>query len=213
MISEFQNLCRFFMMKCSQLQQMLPSNSPLRRRNRVVGQTLLVLVKGFKVGKTNHNMDLSEMSKSNFSHLEGIFMKNPLNPEPSPIITKEVQGAVELDIDDIEIDDPVPVAPTSSHSTQNSKRGTERGKLLDSEGDDVKPRLRTREEIIAKYRKAGDASSAAGEARNKLLERQEKLERISQRTDELRSGAEDFASLANELVKVMENRNRKWWQI
>ncbi|XP_070037873.1 uncharacterized protein LOC107786215 [Nicotiana tabacum] len=171
------------------------------------------LVKGFKVGKTNHNMDLSEMSKSNFSHLEGIFMKNPLNPEPSPIITKEVQGAVELDIDDIEIDDPVPVAPTSSHSTQNSKRGTERGKLLDSEGDDVKPRLRTREEIIAKYRKAGDASSAAGEARNKLLERQEKLERISQRTDELRSGAEDFASLANELVKVMENRNRKWWQI
>lgn len=65
---------------------------------RVVGQTLLVLVKGFKVGKTNHNMDLIERSKSNFSHLEGIFMKNPLNPEPSPIITKEVQGAVELDI-------------------------------------------------------------------------------------------------------------------
>lgn len=78
--------------------------------------------------------------------------------------------------------------------------------MLDSEGDDAKPRLRTREEIIAKYRKAGvvifvgvrtfsfptvsnkcshclfnhyifqDASSAAGEARNKLLERQEKLE-------------------------------------
>lgn len=56
------------------------------------------LVKGFKVGKTNHNMDLIERSKSNFSHLEGIFMKNPLNPEPSPTISKEVQGAVELDI-------------------------------------------------------------------------------------------------------------------
>lgn len=27
--------------------------------------------------------------------------------------------------------------------------------MLDSEGDDGKPRLRTREEIIAKYRKAG----------------------------------------------------------
>ncbi|KAJ8550931.1 hypothetical protein K7X08_000301 [Anisodus acutangulus] len=169
------------------------------------------LVKGFKVGKTNHNMDHSQMSKSNFSHLEGVFMKNPLHPEPST--TKEVVEEVELDIDDIEIDEPVPVASTSSHNTQNSKRVTEREKLLDSEGDDAKPRLRTREEIIAKYRKAGDASSAAGQARDKLLERQEKLERINQRTEELRSGAEDFASLANELVKVMENRNRKWWQI
>ncbi|XP_055812638.1 uncharacterized protein LOC129882392 isoform X1 [Solanum dulcamara] len=171
------------------------------------------LVKGFKAGKTNHNMDLSQMSKSNFSHLEGVFMKNALHPEPSP--TKEGLEEVELDIDDIEIDEPVPVVSTSSHSTQNSKRGTEREKLLDSEGDDAKPRLRTREEIIAKYRKTGaqDASSAAGQARDKLLERQEKLERISQRTEELRNGAEDFASLANELVKVMENRNRKWWQI
>lgn len=171
------------------------------------------LVKGFKAGKTNHNMDFSQMSQSNFSHLEGVFMKNPLHPEPSP--TKEVLEELELNIDDIEIDEPVPVASTSSHNTQNSKRGTEREKLLDSEGDDAKPRLRTREEIIAKYRKTGvqDASSAAGQARDKLLERQEKLERINQRTEELRSGAEDFASLANELVKVMENRNRKWWQI
>ncbi|KAH0637903.1 hypothetical protein KY289_037818 [Solanum tuberosum] len=160
------------------------------------------LVKGFKAGKTNHNMDFSQMSQSNFSHLEGVFMKNPLHPEPSP--TKEVLEELELDIDDIEIDEPVPVASTSSHNTQNSKRGTEREKLLDSEGDDAKPRLRTREEIIAKYRKTGvqDASSAAGQARDKLLERQEKLERISQRTEELRSGAEDFASLANELVKI-----------
>ncbi|CAN4106134.1 unnamed protein product [Withania somnifera] len=178
---------------------------------QVGGPNILgTLVKGFKVGKINHTMDLTQMCESNFSHLEGVFMKNPLHPEPSP--TKEVLEE-ELDIDDIEIDEPVPVASTSSHNTQNSKRGTEREKLLGSEGDDAKPRLRTREEIIAKYRKAGDASSAAGQARDKLLERQEKLERISQRTDELRSGAEDFASLANELVKVMENRNRKWWQI
>lgn len=171
------------------------------------------LVKGFKAGKTNQNMDFSQMTQSNFSHLEGVFMKNPLHSELSP--TKEVLEELELDIDDIEIDDPVPVASTSSHNTQNSKRGTEREKLLDSVGDDAKPRPRTREEIIAKYRKTGvqDASSAAGQARDKLLERQEKLERINRRTEELRSGAEDFASLANELVKVMENRNRKWWQI
>lgn len=57
------------------------------------------LVKGFKAGKTNHNMDLSQMSKSNFSHLEGVFMKNPLHPEPSP--TKEGLEEVELDIGNI----------------------------------------------------------------------------------------------------------------
>lgn len=36
-------------------------------------------------------------------------------------------------------------------------------------------------------------------------------QRISRRTAELQNGAEDFASLANELVKAMENR--KWWQV
>lgn len=36
-------------------------------------------------------------------------------------------------------------------------------------------------------------------------------QRISRNTEELRNGAEDFASLANELVKQMEGR--KWWQI
>ena len=36
-------------------------------------------------------------------------------------------------------------------------------------------------------------------------------QRISKRTEELQSGAEDFASLANELVKAMEGR--KWYQI
>lgn len=56
------------------------------------------LVKGFKVGKMNQNMDLSQMSKSNFSHLEGVFMKKPLHLEPSP--TKEVVE-VELDIGNI----------------------------------------------------------------------------------------------------------------
>lgn len=37
------------------------------------------------------------------------------------------------------------------------------------------------------------------------------LQKISRRTEDLRNGAEDFASLANELVKAMENR--KWYHI
>lgn len=34
---------------------------------------------------------------------------------------------------------------------------------------------------------------------------------LSDRTEELQHGAEDFASMAKELAKKMENR--KWWQI
>lgn len=36
-------------------------------------------------------------------------------------------------------------------------------------------------------------------------------QRINRRTEELQSGAENFASLADELVKAMEKR--KWWQV
>ncbi|KAK3019018.1 hypothetical protein RJ639_003626, partial [Escallonia herrerae] len=126
---------------------------------------------------------------------------------------KKKQGIAPGILDDIEIDEPVSTGSASVHAVQNNEREkrTERERLFGGEGDDEKPRLRTREEIIATYRKAGDASSVAGQARNKLLERQEKLEKISQRTEELRNGAEDFASLANELVKTLERR--KWWQI
>ncbi|KAL2500491.1 transducin family protein/WD-40 repeat family protein [Forsythia ovata] len=167
------------------------------------------IVKGLKGRKSNHVTSLASTSKSDFSHLEGFFIKNPF-PEPST--TADELEAAELDIDDIEIDEPMPSASTLSHEAHTKDKGkkSEREKLLDG-GVDAKPRLRTREEIIAKYRNAGDASSVAGQAKNKLLERGEKLEKISRQTAELQSGAEDFASLANELAKAMENR--KWYHI
>ncbi|XP_058002997.1 uncharacterized protein LOC110665372 isoform X2 [Hevea brasiliensis] len=168
------------------------------------------IVKGFKAAKLAQTTDITPTPQSNFSHLEDIFSKPPFS-ESSPAVT-DIQEAVELNIDDIEIDEsPLPTV-TTSQEVKNIKRekDTEREQLL-GRADDIKPRLRTPEEIIAQYRKAGDASSVAAHARNKLVERQEKLERISRRTAELQNGAEDFASLANELVKAMENR--KWWQV
>ncbi|XP_044473048.1 uncharacterized protein LOC123201555 isoform X2 [Mangifera indica] len=168
------------------------------------------IVKGFKVGKDIHTVDISTAPKSSFTHLEGLFLKLPF-PDSSPAVTND-EKVVELDIDDIEIDETPSLEATSSHEVapMRKDKGTDRERLLDGP-DHAKPKLRTYEEIIAKYRKPEDASSAAAHARNKLVERQEKLERISRRTAELQSGAEDFASLANELVKTMENR--KWWQI
>ncbi|KAL1819113.1 hypothetical protein ACET3Z_013982 [Daucus carota] len=166
------------------------------------------IVKGLKGGKVTNASDLVANSKSNLNQLEQIFKRNPF---PEPVIFNEKDDQIivdELDIDDIHIDEPASVPSTSAPNVQK-KRGSEREQLFDGEAAIEKPRLRTREEILATYRK--DASSVAGQARDKLLERQEKLERISRNTEELRNGAEDFASLANELVKQMEGR--KWWQI
>ncbi|GLT66184.1 hypothetical protein SLA2020_385670 [Shorea laevis] len=163
------------------------------------------MVKGLKGGKVN----TTTKAEYDFSHLEGIFLK-PSFSQTFPTVANS-QEVEELSIDDIEIDE-TPLVASSSHEFVKTKgeKETDREKLL-GVPDDTKPRLRTPQEIIAKYRKATDATSAAADARNKLVERQEKLERISRRTEELQSGAEDFASLADELVKTMENR--KWWHI
>ncbi|KAJ9545255.1 hypothetical protein OSB04_024962 [Centaurea solstitialis] len=186
------------------------SSSQKQKKKLGAPGALVNIVKGFRAGKQNNGINFPAYFESSFSNLDKIFSKNPF-PDPLESITND-QEDVELDIDDIEIDEPVSV-PTSSHTKQNEKIGkrTDREKLFDGDDADVTPRLRTREEIIAKYRKAGDASSVAAQARNKLLERQEKLEKISKRTQDLSNEAEDFASLANELVKVMERR--KWWHI
>ncbi|KAH9736585.1 v-snare coiled-coil domain-containing protein [Citrus sinensis] len=167
------------------------------------------IVKGFKGEKMFHTLDVSIDPKSSFSQLEGIFSRPPF-PDLSPAATNNEE--IELNIDDIEIDEPPSMMATSSHEVTNTKKEklSERERLLGAP-DDAKPRLRTREEIIAKYRKAEDASSVAAHARDKLLERQDKLERISRRTEELQSGAEDFASLANELrVAGLSDSMRAW---
>ncbi|KAM2983922.1 hypothetical protein FF2_009786 [Malus domestica] len=168
------------------------------------------IIKGFKGGKMVQSGDPAAVPKSTFNRLEGTFSKSQLS-EPSPPVDHQ---EVELNIDDIEIDEPLYVASTSSpHDVKDKKREgeSEREKLFEGGTGDTKPRVRTAEEIRAKYRKAEGASSAASQARNKLMERQEKLEKISRRTEDLQNGAEDFASLANELVKTLEAR--KWWQI
>ncbi|EEF30276.1 nucleotide binding protein, putative [Ricinus communis] len=166
------------------------------------------IVKGFKSEKIERTLDFTPTAQSNFRHLEDIFLKSPF---PGLLPTGTDNQELELNIDDIEIDESPLATGTSSQEVKSRKdKGTEREQLL-GKADDMQPRLRTPEEIIAQYRKVGDASSVAAHARNKLVERQEKLERISRRTAELQNGAEDFASLADELVKAMENR--KWWQI
>ncbi|XP_050381302.1 uncharacterized protein LOC126798390 isoform X2 [Argentina anserina] len=169
------------------------------------------IVKGLKGGKMVQSGDSTATPKSRFDRVEGVFLKSQ-QLDSVPVL--DHHGNLELNIDDIEIDEPLYVASTStSHDVDDKKRegDSERDRLFQGGTGDTKPRVRTAEEIKAKYRKAEDASSVASQARNKLMERGQKLEKLSKRTEDLQNGAEDFASMANELVKTLEAR--KWWHI
>ncbi|KAK7276405.1 hypothetical protein RIF29_17544 [Crotalaria pallida] len=167
------------------------------------------LVKNFKAGKADQNA-IQAVRANNAENLERIFSYPPFL-KPS-LETEDKLDAFELDIDEIHIDEPVVSYPQKSDIDKRDKgKGSDREKLLEGASTDSKPRARTAEEIKAKYKKTGDASAAAALARDKLLQRREKLEMLSERTEELQNGAQDFASMATELAKRMENR--KWWQL
>ncbi|PON86590.1 WD repeat containing protein [Trema orientale] len=167
-------------------------------------------VKGLKAEKVEQNADLTEVPQNIYAHLESLFSSPPFL-KPSTAV-KDDQEILELNLDDIVIDEPRHVS-SSSPKNKNAKKdkGTERDRLFEGATSDSKPKLRTAEEIRAKYRKNEDAAGAAAQARDKLVQRQEKLERLGQHTEELKDGAENFAAMAKELAKSMENR--KWWHI
>ncbi|KAG8390116.1 hypothetical protein BUALT_Bualt01G0050100 [Buddleja alternifolia] len=167
------------------------------------------MIKGLKGEKGEHDMNYAEAREIMIAHLERIFSRFPFSESCNAYDLEDM----ELQIDDVEIDEPVPVVSSLRKSSDDIKeKGAERERLFEGGSTDTKPKTRTREEIIAKYRNTGDASAAASQAKDKLLERQEKLEKLSRTTEELQSGAENFASMAGELAKAMEKRN-KWWKI
>ncbi|KAG6600918.1 Syntaxin-binding protein 5-like protein, partial [Cucurbita argyrosperma subsp. sororia] len=180
------------------------------KQDATVSGFLESVVKGFKGSKVENDVDPLSLCKLNDSHLESLFSYPPFL-KPSKGVTDEL-GVIELDIDDIEIDEPL-VVRFSPKKNKNEKEGkrSEKEKLFEGGSTDSQPKMRTAEEIKAKYRKAESASTAAEEARNKLLERQQKLDKLRERTEELQNGAESFADMAKELAKRMENR--KWWQL
>ncbi|KAG5599928.1 hypothetical protein H5410_031298 [Solanum commersonii] len=167
------------------------------------------IVKGLKGLKGQQAADSVNARDALVSHLENIFSRFPFS---DPTDVTDDLGSLELKLDDIEIDEPVHVASSSLSSDDvKIEKETDRDRLLEGGSSDAKPTARTHEEIIAKYRNKGDAASAALQAKDKLLERREKLDRLSRNTEELQNGAENFADLAGELVKAMEKR--KWWNL
>ncbi|KAJ0979358.1 hypothetical protein J5N97_014832 [Dioscorea zingiberensis] len=170
------------------------------------------LIKGLKgVKAEKFNVSGNSVRPSSTQQLEEIFSRVPFSDSATP--SGSNPEANELSIDDIEIDDTLPATSTSSQINKSKTKDEEmeREKLFEGGQTDIKPRVRTTQEILTKYRFNGDAAAAAAHAKDKLVQRQEKLERLSKRTEELQSGAENFAEMANELVKTMENK--KWWKL
>ncbi|RLM85250.1 uncharacterized protein C2845_PM04G34890 [Panicum miliaceum] len=183
-----------------------------RRKQNPAAGILGGNIKGMK-GKAEESAKMREnfTAQSPCEHLESFFLKDSFVEPSIHILDDPIE---ELSIDDIEIDDEVPApAPASSSTSHRNTRATEeeREKLFEGSSDVGKPRMRTPQEILTKYKFGGDAAAAAAHAKDKLMQRQEKLERISQQTAELQNGAENFASLAQELAKTMENK--KWWKL
>ncbi|KAF8721424.1 hypothetical protein HU200_023137 [Digitaria exilis] len=119
----------------------------------------------------------------------------------------------ELTIDDIKVEDKAPskAAPpsTSISNTKKLSLDVERELLFEESSDVQTPRKKSTQEILTKYKFKGDAAAAAAHAKQKLMERQEKLARITEQSAELESEAENFASLAQQIRKNTEN---KWWK-
>ncbi|XP_072055150.1 uncharacterized protein [Arachis hypogaea] len=203
------------------------SQSPSQNERQGTTSVFANFVKNF-TGKADPNAN-QPAHLNILENLEQLFSNPPfLKPSSG---TVDPLDDLELDLDDIHIDEPIVLSPIQKSDDDKRDKGktadkqktdidkkdkgkaTDREKLFEDVGTDSKPRARTADEVKAKYRKteANDAAAAASLAKQKLLERQEKLALLNERTEELANGAEDFASMAKELARRMENR--KWWQL
>ncbi|KAJ3682833.1 hypothetical protein LUZ60_013060 [Juncus effusus] len=180
-----------------------------KKKQEPTGRILGGIVKGLK-GEKGYNSP----KFVNTQELEGLFCKSSTSSSVFSTNLLQEEEKEELSIDDIEIDDVIildPV-PKSKHKVDVKKKAvSEREKLFEGSSDVTKPKMRSPQEILTKYKFGGDAAAAAAHAKDKLVERQEKLERVSLKSAELQDNAENFASMANELVRTMEKK--KWWNI
>lgn len=130
----------------------------------------------------------------------------------------------ELDIDDVDIEDHDENSNYHHSGTSNNRslvskfrrklKGIKKSKDIQSTNTPIKGNV---EEDITRVRTIEDIKSAYGHsqlkepkvhelAKEKLLENQIKLQGINQRTAQMEQGAENFQSMAEELLKIMKEK-------
>ncbi|XP_071685700.1 uncharacterized protein [Rutidosis leptorrhynchoides] len=173
------------------------------------------IIKGIKREKENENAHIGETRDILVPKLEALFSRSPFSVSDLDLgdIGDDFDVPVKLVVEKIEVEPMSPEQPSQSQSQTEKNETTQREKLFEGGSVNPEPKARTADEIKAKYRKSGigDTAAVAQEAKDKLLERQMKLEKLKENSEELASGSENFASMAGQLAKQMENR--KWWQL
>ncbi|KAF5794992.1 putative transcription factor WD40-like family [Helianthus annuus] len=189
----------------------------LSQKNKQVAPTGILggIIKGIKREKENENTNVEETRDVLVPKLEALFSRSPFSVADLDLdldLGDDFDAPVKLVVEKIEVEPKSPEPPTPSQSQTKTEKNKQKEREQLFEGGS-EPKTRTADEIKAKYRKTGtgDTAAVALEAKDKLLERQMKLEKLKENSEELASGSENFASLAGELVKQMENR--KWWQL
>ncbi|PWA85428.1 transducin family protein / WD-40 repeat family protein [Artemisia annua] len=175
------------------------------------------IIKGIRREKENDSTLMDETRDVLVPKLEALFSRSPFSVSDLDLNLGDdfdaPTGPIKLVVEKIEVEptSPEPPSPNQSQLEKNDK--TERDRLFEGGSAIAEPKSRTADEIKAKYRKTGtgDTAAVAIEAKDKLLERQMKLEKLKENSEELASGSENFADLAGQLKKQMENR--RWWQL
>jgi len=130
----------------------------------------------------------------------------------------------ELDIDDLDIEDRDENSKYHRSGTSNNRslvskfrrklKGIKRSKDIQSANTPIKgngkediTRIRTIEDIKSAYGHSQLKEPKVHElAKEKLLENQIKLQGINQRTAQMEQGAENFQSMAEEMLKIMKEK-------
>ncbi|KAK9063361.1 hypothetical protein SSX86_017231 [Deinandra increscens subsp. villosa] len=203
----------------------------LSQKNKQIAPTGILggIIKGIRREKENENTNIEETRDILVPKLEALFSRSPFSVADldldleddfdAPIKLGSNSGFLTFSplrvVEKIEVEpiSPKPATPSQSQSQTEKNKQMERERLFEGGSVITEPKARTADEIKAKYRKTGtgDTAAVALEAKDKLLERQMKLEKLKENSEELASGSENFADLAGQLAKQMENR--KWWQL
>ncbi|KAG5033083.1 hypothetical protein JHK85_017065 [Glycine max] len=147
------------------------SLSPKQNERKGASSIFVNIAKNFKAGNADQNANQS-VHTNRLENLKQLFSSPPFLKSSSSTVDK--QDPFAIDIDDIQIDEPVVFSsPQKIDIDKRDKgKGIDRQKFLEEASTDLKPKARTADEIKAKYRKTGtgDASAAAALARDKLKE-------------------------------------------
>ncbi|KAJ0538565.1 hypothetical protein HanHA300_Chr08g0276441 [Helianthus annuus] len=154
----------------------------LSQKNKQVAPTGILggIIKGIKREKENENTNVEETRDVLVPKLEALFSRSPFSVADLDLdldLGDDFNAPVKLVVEKIEVEPKSPEPPTPSQSQTKTEKNKQKEREQLFEGGS-EPKARTADEIKAKYRKTGtgDTAAVALEAKDKLLERQMKLE-------------------------------------